>query len=104
MQRVLHGQGLERLVQRLIGQFEFLPRSQSDDARHRQLLNRKVISRLNQLLLPRLQLHLCPQPIDRRRSACIHLVGCLVVYRLRSLDLRFRRFRPGLRRQLPAGS
>ena len=87
---------LERLVQRLIGQFEFLPGSQSDDARHRQLLNCKVVSRLNQLLLPRLHLYLRPQPIDRRRSARIHLVRCLAVYRLRSLDLRFRRFDAGL--------
>ena len=94
-QSLIDGDVFERLVGRLVGEFEFLPGSQPNHARHGQLLDGEVVLRLDQLLLPGLKLDLGAQAVDVRRSAGIHLVRCLIVERLCRLDLRFRRFDAG---------
>ena len=85
----------ERLVRRLIREFESLTRSQADHARYSQLLDGEVVLGLNQLLLASLELDLGTQPVDGRRGPSVHLVVCLIEQRLRRLDLRFRRFNAG---------
>ena len=96
LQSLINGDALERLVGRLVRQFEFLPGSQTDHARYGQLLDGEVVLCLNQLLLPGLELYLGAQAVDVRRSARSHLVRCLIVERLRRIDLRLRRFDAGL--------
>src|SRR6516165_7294457 len=79
LQRFVQSQTLEWLVRRFVCQVKFLPGSQPDGTGYRQLLDCKVVLRLNQLLLPLLEFYLGSQRVNGRRRARLHLVRCLVV-------------------------
>ncbi len=91
--RLLADRGINHGV--VNGAVEFLPGSQTDHPAQGQLLDGEVVPRLDQLLLPGLELDLGAQGVDLRRSAGSHLVCGLIVERLACLDLRFCGFNAG---------
>ena len=67
------------LIRRFVGQFEFLPRRQSDHTRQRNLLLGEIIRGRDQLLLPRLVFNLRPERINRGSDPRLLLRNRLVV-------------------------
>src|SRR5262249_2439727 len=77
------------LIWRSVCKVKFLARRQTDYARHSDLLNRKVIPGLNQLLLPGLEFNFGAQAIYIGRCPCVDLIGRLIKKGLGGLDLSF---------------